>query len=177
MEDNYVKLAKKSVQKAVIGEDPGGIQELKKSLPDETRGAFVTLKRTSGDLRGCIGTYTPVTESIGEEIMRNASSAALEDPRFSPVKPGELEELIVSVDVLTQPEVCDKDDLNPDKYGIIVEKGSRSGLLLPDLDGVDTIEEQLKVTKNKAGIPPGDQNFVVKRFEVERHEGETPIGK
>lgn len=176
MEDNYVKLAKKSVQKAVTGEDPGGIQELQESLPDESRGTFVTLKKTNGDLRGCIGTYTPVTESIGEEITRNASSAALEDPRFPPVKPDELADLIISVDILTQPEVCDKEDLNPDKYGIIIEKGSRTGLLLPDLDGVDTVEEQLEVTKNKAGIPPGDQNFVIKRFEVERHEGEIPIG-
>ncbi|MCF7890896.1 AmmeMemoRadiSam system protein A [Candidatus Bipolaricaulota bacterium] len=176
MEDNYVKLAKKAVQKAVTGKEPEGIQKLKESLTDEPRGAFVTLKRTGGDLRGCIGTYTPVTESLGEEIMRNASSAALEDPRFPPVKPDELGELTISVDVLSQPEVCDREELDPDKYGIIVEKGKRSGLLLPDLEGIDSVEEQLKVTKNKAGIPPKDDNFVIKRFEVERHEGETPIG-
>lgn len=176
MENNYIKLAKKAVQKAVTGENPEGIQDLKESLPDESRGVFVTLKKTSGELRGCIGTYTPVTESIGEEIIRNASSAALEDPRFSPVKPDELEELTISVDILSQPEVCEKDDLNPDKYGIIVEKGTRSGLLLPDLEGIDSVEEQLEVTKNKAGIPPSDRNFVIKRFKVERHEGETPIG-
>ncbi|MBS3736042.1 MAG: AmmeMemoRadiSam system protein A [Candidatus Bipolaricaulota bacterium] len=175
MEDNYVKLAKKSVQKAVTGKDPGGIQELKESLPDESRGAFVTLKKLNGDLRGCIGTYTPVTESVGKEIIRNASSAALEDPRFSPVKPEELGGLTISVDILSQPEACDREDLNPDKYGIIVEKGARSGLLLPDLEGIDSVEEQLEVTKNKAGIPPRDENFVIKRFEVERHEGETPI--
>ncbi|MBS3786664.1 AmmeMemoRadiSam system protein A [Candidatus Bipolaricaulota bacterium] len=176
MEDNYVKLAKKAVQKAVMGENPGGIQSLKESLPDEPRGTFVTLKKTSGELRGCMGTYTPVTESVGEEIIRNASSAALEDPRFPPVKPGELGDLSISVDILFQPEVCDREDLNPDKYGIIVEKGPRSGLLLPDLEGIDSVEEQLEVTKNKAGIPPNDENFVIKRFEVERHEGETPIG-
>ncbi len=176
MEDNYVKLAKKAVQKAVTGKDPEGIQELKDSLPEESRGVFVTLKRASGELRGCIGTYSPVTESIGDEIIRNASSAALEDPRFPPVEPDELGELTLSVDVLSQPEVCEKEDLDPKKYGIIVEKGSRSGLLLPDLDGIDSVKEQLEVTKNKAGIPPRDENFVIKRFEVERHEGEMPIG-
>lgn len=176
MEDNYVKLAKKSVQKAVTGKEPEGIKKLKELLPDEPRGTFVTLKKLNGDLRGCIGTYTPVTESVREEIIRNASSAALEDPRFSPVKPDELGGLTVSVDILSQPEVCDRKDLNPDKYGIIVEKGARSGLLLPDLEGIDSVEEQLEVTKNKAGIPPRDENFVIKRFEVERHEGETPIG-
>ncbi|MFB6291292.1 MAG: AmmeMemoRadiSam system protein A [Candidatus Bipolaricaulia bacterium] len=175
MEDNYVKLAKKAVQKAVTGKNPGGIQELKDSLPEESRGVFVTLKRPGGELRGCIGTYTPVTESVAEEIMRNASSAALEDPRFSPVKPDELDELTLSVDILSQPEVCDREDLNPDKYGIILEKGTKSGLLLPDLEGIDSVEEQIEVTKNKAGIPPRDENFVIKRFEVERHEGEGPI--
>ena len=175
MEDNYVKLAKKAVQKAVTGEKPGGVEELKQSLPDESRGVFVTLKKTGGDLRGCIGTYTPATESIGDEIIRNASSAALEDPRFSPVKPEELEELTISVDVLSEPEVCDRDDLDPSTFGIIVEKGARSGLLLPDLAGIDSVDEQLEVTKNKAGISPRDENFVIKRFEVERHEGETPI--
>jgi len=176
MEDNHVKLAKKAVQKAVTGKELEGIHELKESLPEEPRGTFVTLRRTSGELRGCIGTYTPVTESLGDEVIRNASSAALEDPRFSPVKPEELDELTLSVDVLSQPEVCEKEDLDPDNYGIILEKGTRSGLLLPDLDGIDSVEEQLKVTKNKAGIPPRDENFVIKRFEVERHEGETPIG-
>ena len=175
MRDNYIKLAKKAVQKAVTGRDQEGIKKLKESLPDDSRGAFVTLKRTSGELRGCIGTYTPVTDSLGEEIIRNASSAALEDPRFTPVKPDELREITVSVDVLSRPEVCNKEDLDPEKYGIILEKGSRSGLLLPDLGGIDSVEEQLEVTKNKAGIPPGDENYVIKRFEVERHEGETPI--
>jgi hypothetical protein len=177
MEDIHVKLAKKAVQKAVTGQEQEGIQELKESLPGESRGVFVTLKKSGGELRGCIGTYFPVTDTIGEEIVRNASSAALEDPRFSPVKPNELEDLIISVDVLTQPEECDIEDLDPEKYGLILEKGTRSGLLLPDLDGIDSVEQQLEVTKNKAGIPPRDENFVIKRFEVERHEGETPIGK
>lgn len=176
MEDNYIKLAKKSVREAVTGDKVEGKEELKDKLPDEKRGVFVTLKRNGRDLRGCIGTYTPATDSLGSEIIRNASSAALEDPRFPPVREGELSELIVSVDVLTEPEPCKREDLDPEKYGIMVEKGAKSGLLLPDLDGVDTAEKQLKVTKKKAGIPPRDEDFQLKRFEVERHEGEEPIG-
>jgi len=175
MEDNYVKLAKKAVIKAVTGEDPGGMQELRNSLPEEERGVFVTLKRENGDLRGCIGTYSPVTESLDEEIIRNASSAALDDPRFSPVNPGELDELTISVDVLSRPEPCEREDLDPERYGIIAKKGTKSGLLLPDLEGVDSVEKQIEVTKKKAGIPPMDENFELERFEVNRHEGEKPI--
>lgn len=175
MEDNYVKLAKKAVIKAVTGENPGGIEELRTSLPNESRGVFVTLKKLDGELRGCIGTYSPVTESLDKEILRNASSAALDDPRFSPVKPNELTELTLSVDVLSPPEPCKKGDLDPDRYGIIVKKGTKSGLLLPDLDGVNSVERQIEVTKKKAGIPPTDENYELQRFEVSRHEGETPI--
>ncbi|MBS3740027.1 AmmeMemoRadiSam system protein A [Candidatus Bipolaricaulota bacterium] len=176
MEDNYVKLAKKAVRKAVTGDVVEEIQKLKAELPQVSRGVFVTLKKSNHELRGCIGTYTPVTETVGDEILRNASSAALEDPRFPPVKPVELEEITLSVDILTEPETCKAEDLDPDKYGVIVKKGSRSGLLLPDLDGVDSVEEQIDIAKKKAGIPPVDENFVTKRFEVERHEGEKPIG-
>lgn len=176
MEDNYVKLAKKAVIKAVTGEDPGGMQELRDSLPDEERGVFVTLKKKDGNLRGCIGTYSPVTESLDKEIIRNASSAALDDPRFSSVKPTELDELKLSVDVLSPPEPCKREELDPDRFGIIVKKGTKSGLLLPDLEGVDSVEKQIEITKNKAGIPPMDENFELERFEVDRHEGEKPIG-
>ncbi|MFW6070966.1 MAG: AmmeMemoRadiSam system protein A [Candidatus Bipolaricaulota bacterium] len=176
MEDDHVKLAKKAVRQAVTGEQVDGVEELKERLPDRRRGVFVTLKRYGRDLRGCIGTYTPATESLGEEIVRNASSAALDDPRFPPVEESELSELIVSVDVLTEPKPCAVEDLNPEKYGIMVEKGAKSGLLLPDLDGVDSPEKQLEVTKKKAGISPREGDFQLKRFEVERHEGEEPIG-
>lgn len=176
MEDNYIKLAKKAVRKAVTGNDINGIQELKGELPQVSKGVFVTLKKNNRELRGCIGTYSPVTETVGDEILRNASSAALEDPRFSPVKPDELDEITLSVDILTEPETCKAEELDPDRYGVIVQKGSRSGLLLPDLDGVDSVEEQVDIAKKKARIPPADENFVIKRFEVERHEGEKPIG-
>ena len=176
MEDNYVKLAKKAVRKAVAGKNDAELDRLRKEIPDEQRGVFVTIKTLDGDLRGCIGTYTPATESLDREIIRNASSAALEDPRFPPVKEEELDELILSVDVLSEPEDCDRADLDPSRYGVIVSKGRKSGLLLPDLEGVDTVERQLEVTKRKAGIAPGDKNFTLQRFEVERHEGENPIG-
>lgn len=176
MEDNYVKLAKKAVRKAVTGEESDDMRKLKNKLPDLPQGVFVTLKRNGQDLRGCIGTYTPATDSLGDEVIRNAASAALDDPRFPPVREDELDELTVSVDVLTEPEPCEIDDLNPEKYGIMVEKGGKSGLLLPDLDGVDSVEKQVEVTKKKAGLSPADDDFELKRFEVERHEGEEPIG-
>lgn len=176
MEDKYVKLAKKAVRQAVTGNEVKGIQELKEKLPESSQGVFVTLKKNGQELRGCIGTYTPATDSLGEEVVRNASSAALDDPRFPPVREEELSRLTVSVDVLTEPEPCEIDDLDPNKYGIMVEKGGKSGLLLPDLEGVETVEKQLKVTKKKAGLSPAKQDFELKRFEVERHEGEEPIG-
>jgi AmmeMemoRadiSam system protein A len=176
MEDIYVKLAKKAVREAVTGEEIDETSELKGKLPNSPQGVFVTLKRHGEELRGCIGTYTPATGSLGDEVVRNASSAALNDPRFPTVKKEELSQLTVSVDVLTEPEPCEIDDLNPEKYGIMVEKGGKSGLLLPDLDGVDSVEKQVEVTKKKAGLSATDDDFELKRFEVERHEGEEPIG-
>jgi len=176
MEDNYVKLAKLSVRQAVLGKDVDGIGELAEKLPQAPRGVFVTLKK-NGNLRGCIGTYSPSTDSLANEIIQNGSSAALEDPRFPPVNPDELSEITVSVDVLSELEECEINDLDPQKYGILIEKGFKSGLLLPDLEGVDSVDEQIHITKRKAGIPPDDENFTIKRFTVERHQGEKPVGK
>ncbi|MBS3813181.1 AmmeMemoRadiSam system protein A [Candidatus Bipolaricaulota bacterium] len=178
MEDNYVRLAKLAVRRAVTGGevDEGELEELRGALPESPRGVFVTLKK-DGMLRGCIGTYHPSTDSLAGEILRNGSSAALDDPRFPSVSPDELEDISISVDVLSEPEECARDELNPNKYGILLEKGMRSGLLLPDLDGVESVDEQIDITKRKAGIPPGDENYTVKRFTVERHHGEKPVGK
>lgn len=132
-------------------------------------GVFVSLKK-SGQLRGCIGTFSPVRENVAIEIIRNAVSAATEDPRFSPVRTDELEDITYSVDVLTSPEkVNDVSELNPKKYGVIVAHGNRRGLLLPDLEGVDTVEEQLRITKMKAGINPMETNLEIFRFEVRRY--------
>jgi AmmeMemoRadiSam system protein A len=131
-------------------------------------GAFVSLKK-KGELRGCIGTFMPVRESLAQEIVENAISAATRDPRFPPVREDELEDLDISVDVLSEPEpVPDESYLDPKVYGVIVKRGSRVGLLLPDLEGVDTVEEQLRIAKAKAGIYP-DEPVEIYRFTVERH--------
>ena len=131
-------------------------------------GVFVSIKR-SGQLRGCIGTIMPVRASIGEEVVENAVSAATRDPRFPPVEADELDDLAVSVDVLTEPEpVMNISDLDPSRYGVIVRSGERSGVLLPDLAGIDTPEEQVAIAMRKAGIKPGDEVNLY-RFEVQRY--------
>ena len=138
-------------------------------LLDTRAGAFVSLHKF-GDLRGCIGTIAPTTESLAEEIIQNAISAATGDPRFEPVTAGELPHLVIHVDVLNPPEpVVDRALLNPKVYGVIVEKGLRRGLLLPDLEGVDTVEQQLAIACRKAGIDPSEP-YRMERFTVTRHE-------
>lgn len=142
------------------------------SLPPEMQkkaGVFVSLKKR-GHLRGCIGTFMPTSESLFEEIVRNAISAATEDPRFPPVTADELGDIVYSVDVLSPPvPVTSLSELDPKEYGVIVNKGYRKGLLLPDLEGVDTVEEQLRITKMKAGIEPSDSDVEIFRFSVERY--------
>ncbi len=131
------------------------------------RGAFVSIKK-HGQLRGCIGTYQPTQPNLAEEIIENAILAATQDPRFPPVRPDELPHLRITVDVLSSPEPCQFEDLAPRKYGVIVESGWRRGLLLPDLPGVDTAEEQVRIAKLKAGIGP-EEPCRLYRFTVERH--------
>ena len=115
-------------------------------------GVFVSLHK-KGELRGCIGTYLPTQKNIAEEIIRNTISAATQDPRFPPVREGELKEIEISVDILSEPELIHSlDDLNPRKYGVIVSKEWQKGLLLPDLEGVNTVETQLRIAKQKAGL-------------------------
>lgn len=134
----------------------------------EKAGVFVSLK-TKGELRGCIGTFSPCTDSIVKETIANAVSAASRDPRFSPVGPGELPDLVYSVDILSTPErVRDVDELDPKLYGIILQSGHRRGLLLPDLEGVDTVADQLRITRMKAGIRP-DEAAEIYRFTVTRY--------
>ena len=132
------------------------------------RGVFVSLKKF-GYLRGCIGTIFPVTESTLKEIMRNAVAAGQEDPRFSQVIEGELEDIIFSVDVLTEPTPASIVELNPKIYGVVVRSGRKSGLLLPDLDGINTIDEQLEIVLNKASISPNEE-YTIEKFEVIRHK-------
>lgn len=131
-------------------------------------GAFVSLKK-QGRLRGCIGTFLPTKPTAAEEVIRNAVSAATEDPRFSPVNRQELEQLEVSVDILAAPEPVNiLAELDCKRYGVIVRRGNRSGLLLPDLEGVDSVEEQIDIAKQKAGIAP-NESVEIFRFEVTRY--------
>lgn len=134
----------------------------------EKAGVFVTLYK-DGELRGCIGTTASTTDCIAAEIIQNAISAAMRDPRFEPVTPEELPDLTISVDVLEKPvPISSIQELDPKKYGVIVRSGHRSGLLLPDLEGIDTVEEQLSIAKRKAGIQP-DEPCRIERFCVRRY--------
>ena len=134
----------------------------------EKAGVFVCLKK-GGQLRGCIGTFSPTTPSIAEEIIRNSVSAATRDPRFEAVTTDELTDIEYSVDILTPPRpIEDMSMLDPKKYGVIVSCGSRRGLLLPDLEGVDTVEDQLAITRRKAGIDPSEP-IEIEYFEVKRY--------
>ncbi len=134
----------------------------------EKAGVFVSIHK-HGELRGCIGTFEPAQRNVAEEVINNAISSSTQDPRFPPVSPGELKDLEISVDVLTQPEpVKSKKDLDPKKYGAIVECGWRRGLLLPDLEGVDTVDEQINICCMKGGISP-DEKVNLYRFQVKRY--------
>ena len=121
-------------------------------------------------LRGCIGTILPIYSCIAEEIIENAISAATKDSRFDKISEDELEDLDINVDVLTTPQNIDSlDDLDPKKYGVIVKNGFRRGLLLPDLEGIETALEQISIAKQKAGIDPNER-VSLQRFEVVRHK-------
>ncbi len=161
----YVQLAHRTILEFVrAGKRPAPPREL---VSAGQAGVFVSLK-TGGRLRGCIGTINPVHENLAEEIIENAVSAATRDPRFAPVSPEELDSLDVSVDVLTPPEpVADRSDLDAARFGVIVKSRGLTGVLLPDLAGVDTVDEQLDIARKKAGIGP-DENFEIYRFEVKR---------
>jgi AmmeMemoRadiSam system protein A len=134
-------------------------------------GAFVTLRTSDGQLRGCIGTIEPSKSSLAEEIIQNAITAATCDPRFAPVTRLELADLIYGVDVLDIPErVTGPEDLDPRVYGVIVESrdGGRRGLLLPRIAGLETVEQQWLAVHQKAGIAVGTpvhvERFTVTRF-------------
>ena len=165
-----VKLAKESL--LYFMEHHAHLSVSDEKIPPELRvraGVFVSLKK-NGQLRGCIGTILPTQADAAHEIVRNAVSAATEDPRFPRVGPEELELLQISVDVLGAPvKIETMADLDPKRYGVIVRQGSRSGVLLPDLEGVDTAEEQVAIACNKAGIHKGS-TIDLYRFEVVRYK-------
>ena len=132
-------------------------------------GVFVSIHKL-GDLRGCIGTFEPNEKNVAEEVIANAISSSTHDPRFEPVEAEELKDLDYSVDILTSPEpVQDESQLDPKKYGVIVESGWRRGLLLPDLDGVDTAAYQIDICRQKGGIGP-EEPVRLYRFEVKRYK-------
>jgi AmmeMemoRadiSam system protein A len=164
-----VKLAKDTIERYVLeGKAMNPPAEPSPEM-NEKAGVFVSLKK-KGELRGCIGTFAPTTGSVAEEVIQNAVSAATKDPRFSPVTARELKEIDYSVDVLSAPErVESREELDPKRYGVIVSSGSRRGLLLPDLEGVDTVDEQLGIACMKAGISPSEE-FEIQRFEVKRYK-------
>lgn len=169
-EDPWVKLARRSLETYVkTGQRLTSLPEdLPAEMTTQQAGAFVSLHK-NGQLRGCIGTIAPTCENLAWEIVKNAVSACSRDPRFSPVRPDELDELEYSVDVLGAPEPVDSPAaLDPKTYGVIVSCGGRRGLLLPDLDGVDSVEAQLSIALQKGGIRENEP-YKIERFKVVRH--------
>jgi len=169
-EDAWVRLARLSLEGYITGgrrldEPPEGLPA---ELTESAAGAFVSLT-LNGRLRGCIGTISPVCGRLWQEIARNAVSAGTEDPRFDPVTAEELPNLEYKVDVLGQPEdISSVAELDVKRYGVIVSRGRRRGLLLPDLAGVDTPEQQVDIARQKGGIGE-DEPYTLQRFQVVRH--------
>ena len=168
-EDQYIKLARQAIEEYITS---GNTLEIPSNISEELiinkAGLFVSIHKF-GSLRGCIGTIYPVRKCIAEEIICNAKSASTEDPRFPKIKKEELKWLEINVDILEAPEDIESEkELNVKEYGVIVRSGFKSGVLLPDLDGIDTVEEQVSIAKKKAGIKPGEQ-VTLQRFKVTRH--------
>ena len=168
-EDPYVRLARETVESWVLDRKTPGVPDWATAEMKQNRaGVFVSIHK-DGKLRGCIGTFLPTRECIAKEIISNAVSASTRDPRFDPIGPEELKWLEINVDVLSTPKpIGSKEELDVKRYGVIVSSGSRRGLLLPDLDGVDTVDEQVDIARRKAGIREQDP-ITLERFEVVRH--------
>lgn len=169
-EDPYVKLARMTIEEYAR---TGKTLKVPEDIPDELiktkAGCFVSIHK-NGDLRGCIGTIAPTKGSVAKEIISNAISASTRDPRFPPIDEQELSELEINVDVLGEPEQIDSlDMLDVKRYGVIVTSGFKRGLLLPDLEGVDTVEDQVDIAMQKGGISYDDK-ITLHRFEVIRHK-------
>ena len=162
-------LARKSLESYILKRERIDVPA---DLPEEmltTRaGAFVSIHK-NGALRGCIGTIGPTTSCVAQEIIDNAISASTRDPRFPPIEPDELQWLDINVDVLGEPEEIEsKEELDVKRYGVIVSSVGKRGLLLPDLEGVDTVDQQIEIAKQKAGIHRFE-TVKLQRFEVIRH--------
>jgi len=165
------QLASYSIEKYI---NEGRIPDVPQGLPEyvlkNRSGVFVSIHKNDTSLRGCIGTIYPQCDSIAEEIMRNAISAATLDDRFSPIVLSEIKDLNFSIDLLGKPEIVSSISmLDPKKYGIIVSTADgRQGVLLPDIEGVNSVHEQIKICLQKGGILPKEQ-ITVERFKVERY--------
>jgi AmmeMemoRadiSam system protein A len=165
-----VQLAKETIENYV--RQGKTIQPPRELTPEMEKqaGTFVSIHK-HGMLRGCIGTIEPTQANVAQEVIQNAISAAIHDPRFPPIMPEELADLDIKVDVLGEPEPVESlEELDPRRYGVIVKSARdwRKGLLLPDLEGVDTVEYQVDVARRKAGIWP-DEPIELYRFEVVRY--------
>lgn len=169
-EDEYVRLARATLETYINeGKIISKPDNLSSEMTGNKAGVFVSLKKNKM-LRGCIGTIMPTRESIASEIIHNAISAGVEDPRFEPISKDELDELEYSVDVLGEAEsINSKDELDVHRYGVIVTHKGRKGLLLPNLEGVDSVDYQISIALQKAGIRPNEP-YQMQRFEVVRHK-------
>lgn len=168
--DQYVELAKNAVRnyfktREVISPP----KNLPKKMLEERAGVFVSIHQKDASLRGCIGTFLPTQENIAREVIKNALAAAFNDPRFPAVTEKDFEDLMFSVDVLSEPKPASEKDLDPKNYGLIIfAPDGRRGLLLPNIPGVDTPEKQLKICRQKTGIGPREE-IEIQTFTVERH--------
>ena len=168
--DEYVNLAKETIINYIKNNK---IIDIPNNIPTELinnkSGVFVSIHEF-GRLRGCIGTICSTKENIAKEIIDNAISAATKDPRFEIITEDELDFLEVNVDVLSKPEEIDDESLlDPKKYGVIVTSGFKRGLLLPDLEGIDTVKEQIEIAMKKGNIYK-DEKIRLERFTVDRHK-------
>ena len=169
-ESEPVRLARAATEKYLSSGKEMAVPKGASSFLTEKRGGVFVCFKQDGRLRGCIGTTSPTCPSLAMEIIANAGAAAVKDPRFSPIRPEETDEMTITVDVLNEPEeVTDLSRLNPKKYGIIVENRGKTAVLLPDLDGIDTVEEQIRTAREKAGIHPWHK-LKIKRFTVTRYK-------
>lgn len=131
-----------------------------------SRPVFVTLRTADGGLRGCIGHLAPTCRTLADEVADTAVSAATQDPRFPPVTREELDGLSLEISVLSEPlPVSGPEALDPSRFGVVVTYRRKRGVLLPDLEGVDTVADQLRIACRKAGISPGSP-YAIARFEV-----------
>jgi len=186
MNNIYIKLARDSIKYYFSNQKYLPVpDDISNDLKKQKSGCFVSLhlknqpkgknpafiKTSAGKLRGCIGTISATQKNLGLEIIKNAVSAATRDPRFEPLKKDELKDIKISIDVLEKPEPIDNiAKLNPKKYGIIIKHADgRTGLLLPNIEGVDSVEKQIAIAKQKAGILSHESIFIF-RFKVKRYE-------